>query len=386
MKLKDCIEKIIDNRGKNPVYLEEGAYPIIDNVMIKNNFHPNIKEATRYIDKDTHDNFLRGYLESNLPIMTLVGGGIGNVSLSIDDKSVIVQNTIGFKTKKDILDSIYLYYWFLYKHDEIIQYNRGSGQPSIRKTDIENMNIELKDISYQKKVTKILSEIDSKIDINNQINNNLLEQIKRIYNEIFTQYNEYKRLDEISNVTIGKTPPRSEQECFTTDKRDIKWISISDLGKSGMFVFDTSEKLTRDAVEKYNVKVIPEDTVLLSFKLTVGRTGFTTENMTTNEAIAHFDLFDKKLNNYLYCYLTYFSYSDLGSTSSIATAINSKIVKSIKIGIPTKDQLDKFNKLTYASFNLVKNNEKENINLSELRDTLLPKLMNGEIDLENIEI
>ena len=173
MILKDCLERIIDNRGKNPKYYDREVYPVIDNVMIKNNYHPNINEATRFIDQDTHDNFLRGYLEPNIPIMTLVGGGIGNVSLSIDDKSVIVQNTIGFKTKPEVLDSVYLYYWFLYKHDELIQFNRGSGQPSIRKTDIENMNIELKNINCQRKASKILSEIDEKIDLNNKINNNL---------------------------------------------------------------------------------------------------------------------------------------------------------------------------------------------------------------------
>ena len=203
---------------------------------------------------------------------------------------------------------------------------------------------------------------------------------------MFTEYDSYKRLSEISNVTIGKTPPRSESECFTTDEKDIKWISISDLGKAGMFIFDTSERLTQDAIAKYNVKIIPKNTVILSFKLTIGRTGFTTEDMTTNEAIAHFDLFDKNLNNYLYCTLTYFNYSDLGSTSSIATAINSKIVKSIKIGIPNEKQLNKFNDLTSSMFKIIRNNEKVNIKLLELRDTLLPKLTNGEIDLDNIEI
>ena len=203
---------------------------------------------------------------------------------------------------------------------------------------------------------------------------------------MFTEYDNYKRLSEISNITIGKTPPRSESEFFTTDEKDIKWISISDIGKAGMFIFDTSERLTQDAIAKYNIKIIPKNTVILSFKLTIGRTGFTTENMATNEAIAHFDLFDKNLNNYLYCTLTYFNYSDLGSTSSIATAINSKIVKSIKIGIPNEKLLNKFNDLTSAMFKIIKNNEYENIKLSELRDILLPKLMNGEIDLDNIEI
>ena len=310
---------------------------------------------------------------------------IGYVAIS---ENVLCTNQ-GFKSiiPNEKVDYKFLYY--LLKHNKDYIASKGSGSTFKEVSGSVMKGIELsipKDINNQRRISKVLFDIDKKIELNNEINNNLLEQIKSIYTEVFTQYDDYKRLDEISNVTIGKTPPRSEQECFTTDKNDVKWASISDLGKSGMFIFDTSEKLTKEAVEKYNVKVIPKDTVILSFKLTVGRTGFTTEDMTTNEAIAHFDLSDKRLNNYLYCYLTYFNYSDLGSTSSIATAINSKIVKSIKIGIPSKEQLDKFNKLTSSMFDLVKSNEEENIKLSDLRDTLLPKLMNGEIDLDNIEI
>ena len=214
----------------------------------------------------------------------------------------------------------------------------------------------------------------------------MYEQINYIYKETFKDYQTYKRIDEVSNVTIGKTPPRSEQECFTNNKNDIKWISISDLGKSGVFIYDTNEKLKKDAVEKYNIKVIPEDTIILSFKLTVGRVGITTEDMTTNEAIAHFDLYNKKYKNYLYCMLKNYNYNDLGSTSSIATAINSKIVKSMKIGIPYDNDLEKFNNLTFSMFDLIKLNEKNNIYLEQLRDALLPKLMSGEIDLDNIEI
>lgn len=288
-----------------------------------------------------------------------------------------------FKVKENV-DLEYLYYYLL-KLD-LNEYITGSTQPKLNQENMNKIKIKLPELRIQKNISKILSNIDGKIKLNNEINNNLSEQIKFIYNEIFTEYDSYKRLSEISNVTIGKTPPRSESKYFTTDEKDIKWISISDLGKAGMFIFDTSERLTQDAIAKYNVKIIPKNTVILSFKLTVGRTGFTTENMATNEAIAHFDLFDKNLNNYLYCTLTYFNYSDLGSTSSIATAINSKIVKSIKIGIPNEKQLNKFNYLTSAMFKIIKNNENENVKLSGLRDTLLPKLMNGEIDLDNIEI
>lgn len=330
-----------------------------------------------------------GVPENGDILMTAVGT-IG-ISWYVNEEDFYFKdgNLIWFKNfKKDIVNSKYLYYVFKSKlFSEIIKnISIGSTQKAITIEQVKKIELEFPKIEIQNKIVKILDNINDKIIVNNEINNNLSEQIKSIYNEIFTEFIDYKRLDEISNVTIGKTPPRSEQECFTTDKNDVKWISISDLGKSGMFIFDTSEKLTQEAVDKYNVKVIPKDTVILSFKLTVGRTGFTTEDMTTNEAIAHFDLNNKELNNYLYCTLTYYNYSDLGSTSSIATAINSKIVKSIKIGIPSDEQLNKFNNLTSAMFKTIKNNESENIKLSELRDTLLPKLMNGEIDLDKIEL
>ncbi len=295
---------------------------------------------------------------------------------------------IKFSLNSNLVNPRYIKYYCLSQkyNNWILSSITGSTRPNINEKQLADMPIELPEREYQDKVVKIIDALTNKIKLNNEINNNLSEQIKCIYNEMFTEYDSYKRLSEISNVTIGKTPPRSESECFTTDEKDIKWISISDLGKAGMFIFDTSERLTHDAIAKYNVKIIPQNTVLLSFKLTIGRTGFTTENMATNEAIAHFDLFNKNLNNYLYCTLTYFNYSDLGSTSSIATAINSKIVKSIKIGIPNEKQLNKFNDLTSSMFKIIRNNEYENIKLSELRDTLLPKLMNGEIDLDNIEI
>lgn len=186
-------------------------------------------------------------------------------------------------------------------------------------------------------------------------------------------------------MTIGKTPPRANKECFTRNEDDIKWVSISDLGKSGLYVWNTAEKLTHNAIEKYNVKIIPKDTILLSFKLTIGRTGFTTADMTTNEAIAHIIPINPSMRNYLYYALSNYNYKNLGSTSSIANAINSKIVKSMKIGIPDQDSLNLFNNLAEPILGAIRNNELENIFLSNIRDTILPKLISGEINLENID-
>ena len=364
MKLKDCLETIIDNRGKNPKYYVKEAYPVIDNVMIKNNYHPNLKEATRFIDQETHDIFLRGYLEPDLPIMTLVGSGIGNVSLSIDDKSVIVQNTIGFKTKPEILNSIYLYYWFLYKHEELIQFNRGSGQPSIRKTDIENMNIDFKNINYQKKVSKILSNIDKKIELNNEINNNLYELGKALYKKYFKDLpaDNTKKLGELCNIKYGKGLPtkKIEKEGYPV------YGGNGIIGYYHEFMYDDSQVLIscRGAASGNVIVSKPKS--------------FVTNNSLILESDRKYHHYLKQysLDNYYYEYTT-------GSAQPQITIDN---IKDIVLIIPSDELLEAFNKqmdsLELKAFANLEELEK----LKKLRDTLLPKLMNGEIDLDNIEI
>ena len=189
-------------------------------------------------------------------------------------------------------------------------------------------------------------------------------------------------------VAIGKTPPRKETQWFSEDENDVKWISIKDLGNSGMNIFKTSEYLTEEAIKKFNVKKISKNTILLSFKLTIGRIAITTEIMTTNEAIAHFNI--KKTNQmsteFLYYYLKNFNYKSLGSTSSIAKALNSKIVKKIPVSVPDEESLRLFSKYMKSIFEMIKKNELEIIKLEKTRDILLPKLMSGEIDVSKVKI
>jgi len=193
-------------------------------------------------------------------------------------------------------------------------------------------------------------------------------------------------MEEYFDVSIGKTPPRKEPRWFSNNLQDITWISISDMGKSGLYISNSSEQLTREAIEHYNIKIVPDNTVLLSFKLTVGRVAITDGEVTTNEAIAHFKTNQKEINEYLYCYLKHFKFETMGNTSSIATAINSKIIKSMLFIVPTDIELDNFHNTVAPMFRKIKDNLIEISNLTYLRDTLLPKLMSGEIDVSEIDI
>jgi len=194
------------------------------------------------------------------------------------------------------------------------------------------------------------------------------------------------RADEYFDIAIGKTPPRKEHQWFTTSPTDVTWVSISDMGNCGTYISKSSEQLTQAAIDKFNIKVIPDNTVLLSFKLTVGRIAITHGEMTTNEAIAHFKTDKSFINEYLYCYLKDFNYQTMGSTSSIATAVNSKIIKAMPFVIPTDDEISHFHTIVGPMFEQILNNQLENDSLVEMRDSLLPRLMSGEIDVSNINI
>lgn len=226
--------------------------------------------------------------------------------------------------------------------------------------------------------------------VNEAVNDNLQQQVMALFQKMFIETSSVARqecrADEYFDISIGKTPPRKEPQWFSMNPADRVWVSISDMGSCGLYIADSSEYLTHESVEKFNVKVVPDNTVLLSFKLTVGRVAITDGAMTTNEAIAHFKTDKTEITEYLYCYLKGFNYQTMGSTSSIATAVNSKIIKAMPFIIPTDDELAEFHAFAAPAFAMTKANQRENARLAELRDSLLPRLMSGEIDVSDIEI
>lgn len=343
-----------------------------------------------FITEEKYDEIKNKFGVPKIGDILITGVGTIGISYLVNDEKFYFKdgNLIWLKDFNDKINNKFLSIYFKTQKFkiEIKQIAIGSTQKAITIAELKKLKIDVPHIKIQNKIVEVYNSIQNKIELNNQVNDNLLELINNLYKESFSNIEEYKQADEIANITIGKTPPRSNRECFTYNEDDIKWLSISDLGKCGMYAWNTSEKLTEDAVNKYNVKVIPENTIVLSFKLTIGRIAITANKMATNEAIAHFNLIDRDMIYYLYSYLKNFDYSKLGNTSSIATAVNSKIIKAMPIGVPNKTMILEFNNKVKPLFEKIKLNEAQNETLTQLRDTLLPKLMNGEIDLDKIEI
>ena len=197
-------------------------------------------------------------------------------------------------------------------------------------------------------------------------------------------------LGDICDIKIGRTPPRKQPQWFS-ESHGIKWVSIKDMGNTGKYISQTSEFLTADAIKKFNIPIIPAGTLLMSFKLTVGRLGFTEYDMCSNEAIAQLPIKDPDIvdKNYLYYYLKNFNFGSLSSTSSIATAVNSKTVKNISVNLPPLDQQKKIANILGSLDEKIELNRHMNETLEQLGQALFRHYFvdNPEVDSwENGEV
>ena len=168
-------------------------------------------------------------------------------------------------------------------------------------------------------------------------------------------------LDELCDVKIGRTPPRNQHQWFNSGmESDWRWVSIKDMGLCGKFINSTSETITDEAKEKFNYAAVDDGTILLSFKLTVGRVAITVGKMVTNEAIAQLPIKNESIvdRDYLYYYLKNYQWDNIGSTSSIATAVNSKTIKSLKIKFPDLETQQKIVRVLSALDSKIELNNK----------------------------
>ena len=361
---------------------------------------------------------------NSVPVIVIgrVGAYCGSVYY-ISETSWVTDNAI-VATPKLRNDLRFLFY--LLGSLELRRTAIGSAQPLMTQGGLKIVRTKVPVLAEQKAIAGVLGALDDKIESNRRTSQALERVARAIFRAWFVDFEpvkakaagarsfpgmpqeafdylptrlvaselgpvpegwEVKTADEVSDVGIGKTPPRMEHHWFSKDPSDIRWISIRDLGLGGVFISRTSEFLTAEAVEKFRIRRIPDDTVVLSFKLTMGRVAITDGEMLSNEAIAHFRLKPETAfgSAYLYCCLKGFDYDQLGSTSSIATAINSDIVRGIRILVPPEPIVEASELTLRPLFSLMKTLQRESGKLTTLREYLLPKLLGGEVRVAGAE-
>ena len=218
-KLKETIEYIVDNRGKNPDYYCSEGIPVIDNFMIRNSLYPDLNTATRFIDENLYQNFIRKYNEEDDILLTLVGNGIGNITLFPKDKAVIIQNTLGFRAKED---KKFLFFLLMANNEALVKLDRGMAQPSIRQDEILDLDIYVPSNSEQIQIGEYFTYLDNLITLHQRkceetkkLKKYMLQKMfpqngKRVPEIRFVGFTEDWEQRKLSDITLkigsGKTP------------------------------------------------------------------------------------------------------------------------------------------------------------------------------------
>lgn len=399
VRLGDVCSILGDGIHGTPVYSKKGEYYFINGNNLCEG-HIVFKQDTKRVSEEEYQKHKKNL--NNRTLLFSINGTVGNVAKYNGEPCILGKSACYFNVV-DTVDKDYIYYVVSSPTFVKSMSNLANGT-TIKNVSLKQMREKtflLPPTETQYKISSILSTLDSKIECNRKICANLEAQAQALFKHWFIDFAPFKdgkfveselglipegwrvgKADDFYTINIGKTPPRAERQWFSESKGNNKiWISISDMGGCGAFISDSKEYLTPEAQSKFNVVMVPAGTILLSFKLTIGRVAIADNELTTNEAIARFILPNSNYREFTYLYLRQYNYGSLGSTSSIATAVNSKIIKSMPFLMPSAEVMTKFSSVVSKLFDEIRIFNNESRRLSTLRDTLLPKLMSGEIKI-----
>ena len=276
-----------------------------------------------------------------------------------------------------------------------------SAYPSLKPSDIENLEFMLPDKKTQERIVAILRSIDEKIKENNAINNNLEQQAKAIFKSWFVDFEpfggvqpsemQFIPLQELCKVVTKGTTPTTLGKSFTSSGINfIKAESILDNHSIDSSKFAFIDEETNALLKR---SVIKANDIVFTIAGTLGRFAMVDNSVlpaNTNQAVAIIRPDESKVTPaYLYSFFIgnwHNEYYSKRIQQAVQANLSLTTIKSLPIAVLKNTTMSNYDKLVSPLFALMKNNEEENRRLSKLRDALLPRLMSGELDVSNIEI
>ena len=332
----------------------------------------------------------------------------------LKENLIVSTGFVVLSAKEDIVDAEYLYRYLT--QDSITNYLQAIGEtstsayPSIKPSDIGSLEIELPQLEEQKAIAKVLFDLDKKIEINNKINKKLEEMAQAIFKQWFIDFefpnedgNPYKSSGgEMVESELGMIPKRWEigsigdyakvKSGFAFksawwEESGIPVIKIKDISNNTINFNDISY-VSEDKVDSAKDFIVNGGDLLIAMTgATIGKFAIVPprkSNVLVNQRVGKFFLGENPLKKlgFIYCVLCRDEvYSQIVSRGdgSAQPNISPSNIESIKIILPSKDMIEKFNASVSCMFEKIIRNVEECNKLIALRDTLLPKLMSGEI-------
>lgn len=292
----------------------------------------------------------------------------------------VIDTAFYTKNKLEDLDVVYLYYWF--KCIDINSMDSGSAIPSTSRDEVYDLDILLPPIEEQKTIASVLSSLDDKIDLLHRQNKTLETMAETLFRQWFVEEAQddwvEEKLENIISVKGGTTPSTKESDFWNGN---IYWTTPRDLSNhDSVFLFNTERKITDKGLAQIGSGLLPIGTVLLSSRAPIGYLAITNVPLAINQGYIAI-VCDKIVSNffiYLWCKANLDEIKNSGN-GSVFQEISKSTFKAMIISLPPKKLLLEFDTKIFPIFNKIKINQSQIRTLETLRDTLLPKLMSGEV-------
>ena len=280
-------------------------------------------------------------------------------------------------------DEIFVYYFL--KNIDFKQFNVGSAVPTLNRNHIHPIAVKLPPLPEQKAIAAVLSSLDDKIDLLHRQNKTLEALAETLFRQWFFEEAredwEEGILDEILTVKGGTTPSTKVKEYWDGD---IHWTAPRDLSNNQhIFLFDTSRKITKKGLDKISSGLLPTGTILLSSRAPIGYLAITEIPLAINQG--YIAIIDNKGFSKYFLYLwikANLDYIISNANGSVFPEISKSVFRSLEIQKPPASLRSEFENQINPIFKKIRANSYQIRMLEKLRDTLLPKLMSGEVQVK----
>ena len=300
------------------------------------------------------------------------------------DRYVISQSQFRVRCNDKVLPE-YLVYYF---HTPVGQHKLLSnasqvGVPALARpsSTFQQIEVVLPELSIQKCVVEIISTIQKKIVNNQELNDNLQQQAAALFSSLYDRSNTEVRFTDLIQILGGGTPKTGENTYWNGN---IAFFTPKDVGIP--YTLITEKTISKEGLSHCNSRLYPVNTVFVTARGTVGKVGMSGVPMAMNQSC--YALVGKETHQLLVYFYTLKAVDRLKHKASGAVfdAITTRDFESEQIMKLSDDDATAFLRVAEPMFQEVLNNNIENLRLSTLRDSLLPKLMSGEIDVSAVQL
>lgn len=287
------------------------------------------------------------------------------------------------------------YFYYLINNKNLSEYITGSAQPKLSQASMRKMSFVLPNINTQDKILGILGGIDDKIEENEKINKNLLQQAQAMYKSWFIDYEPFDgdrpadwiigTIDDLAKeVVCGKTPSTKVKEYYGSG---VPFITIPDM-HGNTYAVTTERYLSNYGAASQAKKTLPPNSICVSCIGTAGLVTLVASESQTNQQINSIIPKDEYSPFYIFLLMQTLSevINKLGQSGSTIVNLNKAQFGKIKVTVPSVSNMKTFDATVAPLFALILANQKENIHLSSVRETLLPRLMSGELDVFDLDL